>query len=95
MKSNYKPQPIDTKDVQLSDELNELVEIVAKNVHEVWAQSRIEQGWSFGVERNDVQKKHPCLLPYENLTEEEKDYDRKTVLETLRVITKLGFTIKK
>ncbi len=95
MKSNYKPQPIDTKDVQLSDELNALVEIVAKNVHEVWAQSRIEQGWSFGVERNDVQKKHPCLLPYENLTEEEKDYDRKTVLETLRVITKLGFTIKK
>lgn len=56
MKSNYKPQPIDTKDVQLSDELNALVEIVAKNVHEVWAQSRIEQGWSFGVERNDVQK---------------------------------------
>lgn len=95
MKSNYKPQPIDTKDVQLSDELNALVEIVAKNVHEVWAQSRIEQGWSFGIERNDVQKKHPCLLPYENLTEEEKDYDRKTVLETLRVITKLGFTIKK
>ena len=95
MKSNYKPQPIDTKDVQLSDELNELVEIVAKNVHEVWAQSRIEQGWSFGVERNDVQKKHPCLLPYENLAEEEKDYDRKTVLKTLRVITKLGFTIKK
>ena len=95
MKSNYKPQPIDTKDVQLSDELNALVEIVAKNVHEVWAQSRIEHGWSFGVERNDVQKKHPCLLPYENLTEEEKDYDRKTVLETLRVITKLGFTIKK
>lgn len=95
MKSNYKPQPIDTKDVQLSDELNALVEIVAKNVHEVWAQSRIEQGWSFGVERNDVQKKHPCLLPYENLTEEEKDYDRKTVLETLRAITKLGFTIKK
>ena len=95
MKSKYKPQPIDTKDVQLSDELNALVEIVAKNVHEVWAQSRIEQGWSFGVERNDVQKKHPCLLPYENLTEEEKDYDRKTVLETLRVITKLGFTIKK
>lgn len=95
MKSNYKPQSIDTKDVQLSDELNELVEIVAKNVHEVWAQSRIEQGWSFGVERNDVQKKHPCLLSYENLTEEEKDYDRKTVLETLRVITKLGFTIKK
>lgn len=95
MKSNYKPQPIDTKDVQLSDELNALVEIVAKNVHEVWAQSRIEQGWIFGVERNDVQKKHPCLLPYENLTEEEKDYDRKTVLETLRVITKLGFTIKK
>ena len=42
MKKNYVPQPMDTSVVQLLEDLNELIEQVAKNVHEVWAQSRIE-----------------------------------------------------
>ena len=51
MKKNYIPQPIDTSDIQLPKELNVLIEQMAKNVHEVWAQSRIEQAWSYGEER--------------------------------------------
>lgn len=76
-------------------ELESLVEEMAKNVHEVWAQTRISQGWSFGEERNNVAKKHPCLVPYEELSEEEKEYDRNTSLETLKLIIKLGFKIIK
>lgn len=95
MKSKYVPQPIDTSDIELSNELNELLEQMAKNVHEVWAQSRKEQGWTYGVERNDVTKKHPCLIAYEDLPEVEKDYDRNTSLETLKLIYKLGFRITK
>ena len=72
MKLNYIPQPLDTSDIQLPIELNELVEQMAKNVHEVWAQTRIEQGWTYGAERNDTLKQHPCLVPYEDLPEEEK-----------------------
>lgn len=95
MEKNYTPQPMDTSDVLLSEELNALVEQMAKNVHEVWAQSRMEQGWTYGKERNDALKQHPCLLPYEELPEVEKDYDRDTALGTLKLIRKLGFSIKK
>ncbi len=89
----YVPQPMDTTDVQLSDELNALVEQMAKNVHEVWAESRMSQGWTYGEQRNDEQKTHPCLVPYEELPEVEKDYDRDTALNTLKLIVKLGFKI--
>ena len=91
--NNYKPQPIDTKDVKLPKELETLVEAMAKNVHEVWAQGRIEQGWTYGEERDDANKKHPCLVPYEELPESEKEYDRNTSLETLKFIIKAGYQI--
>mgnify|MGYP003293924432 CR=1 FL=1 len=79
----------------MSKELNELVEQMAKNVHEVWAQTRIEQGWTYGVERNDTLKQHPCLVPYEDLPEDERVYDRNTAISTLKLISKLGFKIEK
>ncbi len=80
---------------ELLNELMELAEKLAENVHEVWAQSRISQGWSYGEQRDDDNKYHPCLVPYNELSEEEKAYDRDTALETLKVITKLGFKIEK
>ena len=89
----YVPNPVDTTDVKLPMELESLVEEMAKNVHEVWAQTRISQGWSFGEERNDATKKHTCLVPYEELSEEEKTYDRNTSVQTLKLILKLGFKI--
>ena len=95
MREKYRPQPIDTKDVVLPEELNNLVEAMAKNVHEVWAQTRIDQGWIWGEERNDELKHHPCLVAYEELPEEERLYDRNTSIETLKLITKLGFKITK
>ena len=95
MKKNYVPQPMDTSDIQLPEELNILIEQMAKNVHEVWAQSRIEQGWTYGAERSDALRQHPCLIPYEELPEVEKDYDRNTALGTLKLIRKLGFKIEK
>jgi len=95
MKKNYVPQPMDTSDIQLPEDLSELVEQMAKNVHEVWAQSRMDQGWTLGEKRSDDLKTHPCLIPYEVLPEVEKAYDRDTALGTLKLITKLGFKISK
>lgn len=94
-KNDYIPQPIDTKDVVLPKELNLLAEEIAKNVHEVWAEGRMKDGWTYGKERDDVQKHHPCLVPYEELSENEKEYDRNTSQETLKLIMKLGFKITK
>ena len=94
-KQMYSPQPIDTSDVELPVELEKLVEEMSKNVHEVWAETRIKQGWTYGEQRNDELKTHPCLVPYENLPEEEKEYDRNTSIGTLKLIMKLGFKISK
>lgn len=89
----YEPKPIDTSDVILSDDLLELTEKIAENVHDVWAIGRIEQGWTYGTERNDELKTTPCLVPYSELPDSEKEYDRNTALETLKLIVKLGYKI--
>lgn len=89
----YIPNPVDTKSVDLPKGLEPLVEEMSKNVHEVWAATRISQGWTYGEGRNDAKKKHPCLVPYEELSEEEKAYDRNTSIETIKLILKLGFKI--
>ena len=91
----YTPQPIDTTDVRLPEELEQLVEQMSKNVHEVWAETRISQGWTYGEQRNDELKTHPCLVPYEELLAEEKEYDRNTSIGTLKLIMKLGFKISR
>lgn len=91
----YIPNPVDTGYIQLPKELECLVEEMAKNVHEVWSKTRIEQGWTYGEKRDDVLKQHPCLVPYEELPEEEKVYDRNSSVETLKLIMKLGFNISK
>ena len=93
MRKSYVPQPVNTSDIHLPKELNGLVEQMAKNVHDVWALNRMEQGWTYGEERSDALKHHPCLIPYEELPEEEKMYDRESALGTLRLICKLGFKI--
>ena len=94
-KIKYIPHPIDTSDIQLPEELNPLLEEMAKNVHEIWAQERMNQGWTYGEKRDDALKHHPCLVPYEDLSEEDKMYDRNTSVETLKLILKLGFKIDK
>ena len=91
----YTPQPIDTSDVELPKELEQLVEEMSKNVHDVWAETRISQGWKYGKKRDDEKKTHPCLVPYDELPEEEKEYDRNTSIGTLKLIMKLGFKVSK
>jgi len=89
----YNPQPIDTTAVELPQELIELLEQLAENSHDVWATQRIKDGWTYGQHRNDTEKKHPCLVPYFDLPESEKEYDRLAAMQTLKAIVKLGYTI--
>ena len=79
----YTPKPIDTSKIALPEELVELTEKIAENVHDVWAEGRIKQGWTYGEERNDALKQTPCLVPYNELPESEKEYDRNTAVETV------------
>lgn len=91
----YTPRPVDTQSIKIPEELSPLIEEMAKNVHEVWAQNRLREGWTYGPVRDDIAKTHPCLVPYEELPESEKDYDRATSQETLKFILTSGFAISK
>jgi len=91
----YYPKPMDTSQVKLSQELLDLTELLARNTHEVWARQRVAEGWHHGPARNEAKKEHPCLVPYEQLPENERDYDRNTALQTLMMIVALGFHIEK
>ena len=93
-KRMYVPKPIDTEKIILGKDILELSEKLAKNTHEVWAIQRIKDGWKYGEKRDDQLKTHPGIRPYEELTEEEKEYDRNTSLETLKLIIKLGYKIE-
>lgn len=93
MSGKYTPTPICLDDVVLPAEVEALVEYVAKNVHEVWASGRIRDGWSYGPERSDSLKQHPSIIPYEELSESEKEYDRATAIATLKTIYRRGFKI--
>lgn len=89
----YDPKPIDTSDVELSEDLLALTERIAENVHDVWARGRISEGWTFGNAKDAEKKTTPFLVPYEDLPESEKEYDRNTALETLKLIVKMGYKI--
>ncbi len=91
----YKPNPLDLSGISLPPELEELMEKIAKNVHENWAQQRISEGWTYGEQRDDFKKITPCLVPYEELPETEKAYDRLTAEQTLKAIIVAGFNITK
>lgn len=91
----YTPKPVNTADVKLTDDLLGLVERIAENAHDVWAQGRIKEGWCYGEEKNQEKKTTPCLVSYSELPESEKDYDRKLVTETIKLILKFGYKIEK
>ena len=91
----YIPKPEDTSDVFLSQEILDMTEVIAKNTHENWAKNKLEDGWVYGAELDDDKKTHPCLIEYEKLSEEDKDYDRTTAIETIKLLIKNGYKITK
>lgn len=89
----YNPNPIDTSRIELPKSIQELIEKLAENTHDIWARQRIKEGWTYGELRDDQNLKHPCLVPYRELKESERDYDRNTAIETLKFIISSGFAI--
>ena len=91
----YIPKSIDLSDVDLSEDLNELREVIAENAHEIWAENRYAEGWRYGVQRNDELKLHPDMVPYSQLPEGEKEYDREMAMKTIKLLKKLGYDLIK
>ena len=91
----YEPHPIDLTDVEISDDLIELRDAIAENAHEVWAYNRKQEGWTYGPERDDAKKLHPDMIAYNKLPESEKLYDREMAINTIKLLKKLGWELKK
>ena len=91
--NTYSPHPLDTSDVVLPESLVPLIEALAENVHDTWAKGRMNEGWTYGSVHDDAKKHHPCLVPYSELPESEKAYDRETAVSTLKFICKNGYKI--
>ena len=94
MNDIYTPTPIDVSSIQLSSDLEDLTEKLAEHIHDIWAAERIEQGWRHGSQRDDGAKQHPCLVPYNQLSDDEKKFDRATALGSLKAILALGYKIE-
>lgn len=91
----YRPAPRDTSGVSLPKPIEQLTGLLARNTRENWARQKLDDGWRYVPERNDERKEHPNLVPYEELSEEDKEYDRRTAMETLKAILALGYRIEK
>ena len=91
----YVPKPIDLSDVDLTEDLNELREAIAENAHEIWAENRQAEGWTYGPQRNDQLKQTPDMVPYSQLPESEKEYDREMAMKTIKLLKKLGYDLIK
>ena len=91
----YTPKPIDLSDVELAEDLNELREAIAENAHDVWAVERQSQGWTYGPHRDDAKKETPCMVPYSQLPDSEKKFDRDMAMNTLKLVKKLGYDLIK
>lgn len=93
--NKYQPKPVDTSSVELSKDLMNLTERLAENAHDNWAKLRMKEGWTWGPCRDDANKTHPDLIPYTDLPDSEKEYDRRSALETLKAIIALGYKIER
>ena len=91
----YHPKPIDVSDVILEEDVTDLREAIAENAHDIWAVERMQQGWTYGPERNDELKHNPCMVPYSQLPESEKEYDRQMAMQTIKLMKKLGYDLVK
>jgi len=91
----YQPKPLDTSTVALPEDLVALTEYLAENAHDIWAAQRMADGWQYGPQRDDARKLHPCLVPYSDLPDAEKQYDRSAAMETLKAILLLGYRIER
>lgn len=92
---SYVPHPYPTEKIELPADLESLMEALAENTHEVWSAGRIREGWTYGPQRDDTRRTHPGLVPYDQLSFSEQEYDRNTAKETLRFILAHGYRIEK
>lgn len=71
------------------------LEQLAALEHKRYVDAKLEAGWRYGPERDEEEKLHPTLVPWNKLPEEEKDKDRDLVRGIPRILARAGYTVVK
>lgn len=91
--NGYKPAPLDLSAVVLTPKLEELVDQLAENTHNLWAKERIQQGWTYGLNEDAENLRSPHLVPYSKVDEAIKKANRDTASETVRTLLVYGYNL--
>ncbi|XP_062134846.1 ryanodine receptor isoform X8 [Drosophila sulfurigaster albostrigata] len=91
--NGYKPAPLDLSAVTLTPKLEELVDQLAENTHNLWARERIQQGWTYGLNEDSENHRSPHLVPYSKVDEAIKKANRDTASETVRTLLVYGYVL--
>ena len=94
-RNHYKPHPVNLEDIHLDNDIMQLQDVFAENIHEVWAKERKEEGWVYGPVVDAQEKTDPNLLPFDLLPQQEKEHCRILVLESIKLLEKLGWQLTK
>ncbi|XP_076313816.1 ryanodine receptor-like isoform X3 [Tachypleus tridentatus] len=90
----YIPEPVNTANVQLNPELNNVVQKFAEHYHDAWANRKFENGWNYGDYWNYERKTHPRLKPYNLLAEWEKERYKEPIRESLKALIAIGWKLE-
>lgn len=91
--NGYKPAPLDLSAITLNAKMEELVDQLAENTHNLWSKERIQQGWTYGLNEDPDLKRSPHLVPYGKVDEAIKKANRDTASETVRTLLVYGYML--
>lgn len=91
--NGYKPAPLDLGAIILTPRMEELVDQLAENTHNLWAKERIQQGWTYGLNEDPDLHRSPHLVPYSKVDDAIKKANRDTASETVRTLLVYGYNL--
>lgn len=97
-KNEYIPHPIDVSNVSLTADLLELIDTIAENTHNVWAEGKLKEKPNIKYapldeEGNEIPGCNHFFRPYSEMTKEEKKPDLDMSINTIKLLKRLGYRI--
>jgi RyR domain len=87
------PDPLVGPDANGFSFSHEEVEELARLEHDAWCDALRMEGWRPGPGMDSDSKEHPMLVPWEQLSEEERNKDRDPVRALPTMLAAAGFEI--
>ena len=94
----YSPNPIDVSNVTLSADLEELIDVLAENIHNVWAVDKFKNNPNIRYapldeNGNEVEGCNHFLRPYSELSDQDKENDIQNATSTIKLLKRMGYRI--